>query len=918
MKKYSRQIVSLIIIITTALIILPRLNHMSIAGIIRLIHVGDFEMIAIGTIIFYLGFKIYSEMTSWRHDRENLFIMVIMMIIISLMVIHLIYGDRSFSELGLRLTILFRFIILLGMMYILETYVFENIINRYRIAFSTVMAILMVFIFIFTLDLISELVIGYYFITVTYLIVMYLNWQMGKHTLDKIRTFAVFIILLGLINDIVVVAYDFSYEASYVVVAIMIGAVLIGKLIAREQKYAEQVNEIKSLKLDFERLNRKKRGLEANAIRSKNEFATLNTNRQSDYENLELVIDVLNTNVLVINEEYSVEMAYGLLFDQSKGDNVDASKLLFEINNEDAEYFKSVVQKIFKAEDQIRQQLFLSLLDKQLIIHNAPYSMQYHMMTKHHGEKVLIVHAEIKDKYDYEGEHEQEKEISEMVTAVVRNSEMFFSDLSSFLEFAKNVTKILNSDETVEDNIFKILRRVHTYKGVFDQYNMTSTVRGITDVENELFNGLHNIEGLTLDQFSRVLIAYDLEGVIRIDMQILHQKLGEKFFDNRTKIGVDLSSFNRVYLLMSETLGENHNLVKELASLKRVDLRDIMLSFKEYILRLAEKQGKMVNYVVKGDAIRINRQAYIEFIEGLIHILKNSVTHGAEYPDERIALGKDEITTISCVIRKKGSDIQLNISDDGKGIDIKEIKNRLFILGKFSIDDLDKLSDSEVASMVIEDGVTSYLTPTNVAGRGVGMGSIKEIVDNVGGSISVNTAPGHGVSYEIIIPSDHDEKIIPANNEAVVKKISLQAERVLTKASKKQRLSSSWQIKKMKVAEENLLDISSYLLIKTYVEREIVITADEQFIYQLIGSYGLSMKYKGSNLSVMNEALCMFIDEVVSKTVDSLKNDRQKVENNYPVIMSRQMFGQVLEEKEVIVSELLISEGCLKIMVIEN
>ena len=918
MKKYSKQIVSLIIIITTALIILPRLNHMSIAGIIRLIHVGDFEMIAIGTIIFYLGFKIYSEMTSWRHDRENLFIMVVMMIIISLMVIHLIYGDRSFSELGLRLTILFRFIILLGMMYILETYIFENVINRYRIAFSTVMAILMVFIFIFTLDLISELVIGYYFITVTYLIVMYLNWQMDKHTLDKIRTFAVFIILLGLMNDIIVVAYDLSYEASYIVVAMMIGAVLIGKLIAREQKYAEQINEIKSLNLDIERLGRKKRGLEANAIRNKNEFATLNTNRQSDYENLELVIDVLNTNVLVINEEYSVEMAYGLLFDQSKGDNGDASKLLFEMNNEDAEYFKSVVQKVFKAADQIRQQLFLSLLDKQLMIHNAPYSMQYHIMTKHHGEKVLIVHAEIKDKYDYEGEHEQEKEISEMVTAVVRNSEMFFSDLSSFLEFTKNVTKILNSDETVEDNIFKILRRVHTYKGVFDQYNMTSTVRGITDVENELFNGLHNIEGLTLDQFSRVLIAYDLEGVIRIDMQILHQKLGEKFFDNRTKIGVDLSSFNRVYLLLSESLGENNSLVKELASLKRVDLRDVMLSFKEYILRLAEKQGKMVNYVVKGDAIRINRQAYIEFIEGLIHILKNSVTHGAEYPDERIALGKDEITTISCVIRKKGNDIQLYISDDGKGIDIKEIKNRLFILGKFSIDDLDKLTDSEVASMVIEDGVTSYLTPTNVAGRGVGMGSIKEIVDKVGGNISVNTTPGHGVSYEIVIPSDYDEKIIPANNEAVIEEISIQAERVLTKASKKQRLSSSWNIKRMKVVEDDLLDISSYLMIKTYVGREIVITADEQFIYQLIGSYGLSMKYKGSNLSVMNEALCMFIDEVVSKTIDSLKNDRQKVENNYPVIMSRQMFGQVLEDKEVIVSELLISEGCLKIMVIEN
>ncbi|MCH4889904.1 hypothetical protein EZV73_20155 [Acidaminobacter sp. JC074] len=918
MKNYIKQILSLIIIVATALLIYPRLNHMTSAGIIRLIHVGEFELIAVCAIILYLGSKIYHEMTSWRHDRENLFIMIVMMLLSSLMVIQLIYGGRSYSELGLRMTIFYRFFLILGMLYIIEVYVFENVVNRYRIAFSTVMIILMIFTFIFTLDLMSELTIGYYFVALAYLMVMYLNWQMKGNTLDRLRTFAVFLISLALINDILVVAYDMSSEMSFIVVALMIGLVISGKVLQKEERYSEKLNEIKSLNTEIRRLNRKKRELETNAIRTKNEFANLNSTRQSYYENLELVIDVLNTNVLVINEDYNVEMAYGILFEYNRGEIVDASKLLFEVGNEDSEYFKSVVQKVFKAEDQVRELLFLSLLDKHLTIQNVPYAMQYQMMTKNQGEKVLIVHAELKDEYDYQGEHEEEKEIAEMVTAVVRNTDMFFSDLSSFLDFAKNISKILDSDETLEDNIFKVLRRVHTYKGVFDQYNMNATVRGITDVENELFNSLHNIQGLTLDHFTRVLIAYDLEGVIEMDIQLLRQRLGEKFFDNRTKMGIDISSFNRVYLSLTDKLGVDHELVKEMETLKKVDLRDIMLSFKEYILRLAEKQGKMVNYVVKGDPIKINRQAYIEFIEGLIHILKNSVTHGAEYPDERMSVGKDEVTTISCFIRKKGSDIQLTISDDGKGIDIKEIKNRLFILGKFSIDELDQLSDLEVANMVIEDGVTSYLTPTTVAGRGVGMGSIKEIVDKVGGSIEVKTVAGQGVSYEIIIPNNHDEMIVRFDNEEVLRDFSLQAERILTKSENKQRLSSSWQFNKLKMTEDLLLDVSSYLSLRSYAERKVIITADENFIYQLIGSYGMSMKYKGSNINVMNEVLCKFIDDVVEKTIDSLRSDRQKVDKDCPVIMGKTMFEQIVFGKEVVMSEMHIPEGSLKIIVIEH
>ncbi len=96
------------------------------------------------------------------------------------------------------------------------------------------------------------------------------------------------------------------------------------------------------------------------------------------------------------------------------------------------------------------------------------------------------------------------------------------------------------------------------------------------------------------------------------------------------------------------------------------------------------------------------------------------------------------------------------------------------------------------------------------------------------------------------------------------------------------------------------------------------ISADEAFLYQLIGSYGLHLKYKGSNLRVMNEAICMFIEDISGMTIESLSTEQQNVKLESACIMSNKMFSETCKGHTADVADLDISEGKLRIVVLTN
>lgn len=918
MKKNIKQGIATLFMVFTIVIIISNISNMDVAGLLRLTESNIVHIMSSVVIIAYLLYKIYKELSDDGHQTYKLFRIGIMMVMAFLILVNNIIVSGHDSSFSLKISLLFRGLSILGLINVLESYVFKKMISKYKVIFTTWMFIWMILLWMISIEQMAVLMASYYFIGIAYLMFNFMSWSEEDSMMHQVTVFSIILIALGLMNDAIMIVYNVSIEMSFIVAAVGVVAIHLVKLLNVHKYHRACLKEIKNLRVELTKMTNENEAVEASALRVKNELASRFNRKQNYYENLELVIDVLNTNILVINEQFKVELSYGNAFNYDEVVGLEISKALFDVFNDEAQYFQSVLKKVFDAKDDVRENLFLSLLDQKLIIHNVSYTMQYYVMRKHNEEKVLIMHAEHQATHDYMDQHNQEKVIADMVTAVVRNSEMFFSDLSSFLDFAKGITTAVDESESLKDNIFRILRRVHTYKGVFDQYNMTSTVRGIHDIENELFNTLHNVDGLTLDAFSRMLVAYNLESVLRTDMSILKQRVGERFFNYKTKLSVDITAFDRTYLNLISNLGKEHELVTEMASLKQVEVKEILESYHEYVMRLSEDQGKKVKFVVKGDAIKINRKSYIGFFEGLIHILRNSITHGIEYPDERTYLNKSNIATITCSVKQMHDQIVITISDDGRGIDIKEIKNRLFILGKYSIEALDEMTDDEIANMVVEDGVTSYAAPTTVAGRGVGMGSIREIVEAVGGTINVHSKSHVGVTYKMTLPSTLQESIVRVDSSKIIRDLCLQGERVLTKSERKSTLSSTWHYYEQVMTKDLLWDVSASTIVRSYLERKILITADESFLFQLIGSYGMNIQYKGSNLKVMNEVMCLFSEDIIKRTVDNLKSDQHRVVVQPPCVIGSQIFEEQFYDRQACIAELDISEGKLRIVVLEN
>lgn len=921
MKKYFVKVYSVVLFLIGFLLIAINFNKMSLNGLFKLLEGNISQIIASVVIVIYLLVKSYTEMSSRNKTQKNFLKLLILFILSSIFVAKAVFVSSSGAAAGtIRIELIFRYVGIIGMIYILDYYVVGSFMMIKRVVFTTVLGFLGLFTLFFTLDSLPLLSSLYYFFAVIYCLIILTAWKPNCEKYgEKAKSIALMIISLTLLNDLIFIMFGkFTIELSFMGASIGIIIVYASKMFQKYNDYKSKQIEITNLRSRIKKMESEQDVLKKNASHMKQELFSRFNQKQSYFENLELVLDVLNTNVLVVNDQFNIELAYGNAFNYDDLIGKEISMALFDVLNDDAQYFQSVVKKIFEAKDVVRENLFLSLLDQKLSIENLLYDMDYFIMKKNNNERVLIMHAEITNNRTRHINGNQDKEVTNIVTAIVKNSEMFFSDLSTYLEFCKKLTFYVKPEEAIKDNVFRVLRKVHTFKSVFDQYNMYATVRGINEIENELFNMLHNAESLNNGQLTKLLIGYDLESVLRTDMTMLKHQLGERFFEAKKKMSVDIVSFERVYLALEETLGKEHKLLKEIEALKQVDICEILESYEEYVLRIAKDQGKLIRFNVTGDRVKVDRYELVQFFESLIHILKNSVTHGVEYPDERIDAGKDSTATINCHVRVVKNFIHLSISDDGKGIDVKEIKNRLFILGKYSIEEIDALSDDVVCNMVIEDGVTTLSLPNAIAGRGVGMGSVKETVEEIGGQISVDSKRGFGVSYKISLPLETEFVIELMNSSDIRENICLQTERLLTKSEKKSTLSSTWYIKEGKITSMVLKDVTAFIIIKGQIDRKIAITADEKFIYQLLNTYGLQVKYNGSNMKVMNEVMGMFIEEVVLKSVEELKGNRQNINIEPSCIMSAHMFEEQCEGHDGQHAHLEIAEGNMSILVIDG
>lgn len=185
---------------------------------------------------------------------------------------------------------------------------------------------------------------------------------------------------------------------------------------------------------------------------------------------------------------------------------------------------------------------------------------------------------------------------------------------------------------------------------------------------------------------------------------------------------------------------------------RMLPIEQVFNRFPRMVRDLAQKFGKEVRLVMEGQETELDRSVIEMISDPLIHMLRNSVDHGIEPPEEREALGKPRQGTIRLSAQHEENYILIEIEDDGKGMDPAHLREVAVRKGILARDAAERLSDREAFSLIFAPGFSTAEQVTEVSGRGVGMDIVRSNIQRVGGIVEVDSTPGKGTRFSIRLP----------------------------------------------------------------------------------------------------------------------------------------------------------------------
>ncbi|AHF10625.1 MULTISPECIES: chemotaxis protein CheA [Dehalobacter] len=223
------------------------------------------------------------------------------------------------------------------------------------------------------------------------------------------------------------------------------------------------------------------------------------------------------------------------------------------------------------------------------------------------------------------------------------------------------------------------------------------------------------------------------------------------------KIGQDLQTENQSDPLVSNLNEANvylgrlmNDLQESVMRLRMVPIGTIFSRYPRLVRDFCRKTGKRIELVIHGEETELDK-IVIEMIgDPLTHIIRNSVDHGIEPPEERLTVGKPEAGTITLDAYHEGNHIAIIVSDDGAGLNLDKIYKKAVEKGLIS--EREGLSENDIANLIFLPGFSTADQITDISGRGVGMDVVKKAITNLGGIVDIKTSRGAGTSMIIRLP----------------------------------------------------------------------------------------------------------------------------------------------------------------------
>jgi len=219
----------------------------------------------------------------------------------------------------------------------------------------------------------------------------------------------------------------------------------------------------------------------------------------------------------------------------------------------------------------------------------------------------------------------------------------------------------------------------------------------------------------------------------------------------------DLISINRKILKKVEDEIKTHPsidhkdiILEIMGKIRYKSLFCVLKAYCDYAKRLSYDLDKgVVVTKITGEDIFLDPDKFNDMLNSLIHIFRNIVDHGIETPEERVQKGKETCGRVLCHIQTDGKEVELTISDDGGGVNLDDLKEKIKLFTDMSEQEIEDMDINRIVNYIFEDRISSRDGISYISGRGIGLSAVKRALNKIGGSIHVVSSEGKGSSFVI-------------------------------------------------------------------------------------------------------------------------------------------------------------------------
>lgn len=239
---------------------------------------------------------------------------------------------------------------------------------------------------------------------------------------------------------------------------------------------------------------------------------------------------------------------------------------------------------------------------------------------------------------------------------------------------------------------------------------------------------------------TRVDRMVNLVGEIVITQAAVAQRLSDADGIAELEVGHSVEAMSRQIRELQESV----------MAIRAQPVKSVFSRMPRVVRDLADTLGKDVQLVLSGENTEVDTTVIEELTDPLTHMLRNSMDHGIENPEDRVAAGKPARGTIHLSAEQRGERVVITVSDDGKGINREVVLKKAIERGLVSAKDT--LTPEEIDLLVFHPGFSTAAQISNVSGRGVGMDVVMKNIQAIGGRVTVKNTPGQGASFFIALP----------------------------------------------------------------------------------------------------------------------------------------------------------------------